>query len=54
MKRDLIPATKKQHKRSKQDYRKYDDDYLGPKHPTRDNYKRKAKHRNNPNWDSDY
>ena len=53
MKRNFEPVAKKQQKQ-KNKFRLYDEDYYGLKHPPRDNYKRKVKHRNTHDWDSDY
>lgn len=52
MKRSFEPVVKKQQKQ-KYKFRAYDEDYLGPKHPQRDNYKRKLKHKNVPVWETD-
>lgn len=45
MKRTFEPTGKKPPKQ-KTKFRNFDDDYLGPRNPPKDNYKRKLKHRN--------
>lgn len=54
MKRNFEPVVKKQHKQKQKTFRNYDEDYLGPRHPHRDNYKRKLKHRNVIDWELEY
>jgi len=52
MKQSLEPVAKKQQKR-KDKFRHIDEDYFGPKHSIRNEYKRKVKHRNLKDWDTD-
>lgn len=54
MKRSFEPVVKKQQKQKHKQYRSFDEDYLGPRHTPRDDYKRKIKHRNSQHWDTDY
>lgn len=53
MKRNFEPVVKKQQKQKHGKFRPQDEDYFGPRHPPRDDYKRKLKHRKNHYWDDD-
>ena len=56
MKNNFYDLAKKQQKQKPKKMRFYDEDYLGPKNShSRDNYKRKLKHKNSTDWvDSSY
>ena len=54
MKRNFEPVAKKQQKQKNIKFRLYDEDHFGPRHPQRDDYKRKVKHRNTNLWETDY
>ena len=49
MKNNFYDLAKKQQKQKPKKMRFYDEDHLGPKH-SRDNYKRKLKHKNSTDW----
>ena len=51
MKNNFYDLAKKQQKQKPKKMRFYDEDYLGPKNShSRDNYKRKLKHKNSTDW----